>query len=57
MDINKHIHIHISGAYAEQGGSLEDLICLGERVRRHMGTLGVALTPCTLPSHGGGGSG
>ena len=42
----------IVGAAAEEGMSLEDCKALGERVNAATGSMGVALTSCTVPAAG-----
>jgi phosphoenolpyruvate---glycerone phosphotransferase subunit DhaK len=42
----------IVGAAAERGGDLESLRALGERVNAASGSMGVALTSCTVPAAG-----
>jgi dihydroxyacetone kinase-like protein len=42
----------IAGARAEAGGTLEECRVLAERVNRMTRTIGVALTPCTVPAKG-----
>jgi dihydroxyacetone kinase-like protein len=42
----------IAGAKAEAGGSLEEVRAVAEKVNRLTRTLGVALTPCTVPAKG-----
>jgi dihydroxyacetone kinase-like protein len=42
----------IAGAKAEAGGSLEEVKAVAEKVNRLTRTLGVALTPCTVPAKG-----
>jgi dihydroxyacetone kinase-like protein len=42
----------IAGARAEAGGTLEECRVLAERVNRMSRTIGVALTPCTVPAKG-----
>lgn len=42
----------VVGAAAEAGESLDDLKALGERVNKNTGSMGVALTSCTVPSSG-----
>lgn len=42
----------IIGAAAEAGASLDELKALGEKVIASVKTLGVALTPCTVPEVG-----
>jgi dihydroxyacetone kinase-like protein len=41
-----------AGAKAEAGGSLEEVRAVAEKVNRMTRTLGVALTPCTVPAKG-----
>jgi dihydroxyacetone kinase-like protein len=41
-----------AGARAEAGGSLEEVKAVAEKVNRLTRTLGVALTPCTVPAKG-----
>jgi dihydroxyacetone kinase-like protein len=41
-----------AGAKAEAGGSLEEVKAVAEKVNRLTRTLGVALTPCTVPAKG-----
>jgi dihydroxyacetone kinase-like protein len=43
----------IVGAAAERGDGLEALAALGERVNAASGTMGLALTSCTVPAAGG----
>jgi phosphoenolpyruvate---glycerone phosphotransferase subunit DhaK len=43
----------IVGAAAERGDGLDALRALGERVNAASGTMGVALTSCTVPAAGG----
>ena len=38
-----------AGAAARAGGSLDDVAAAAERVAANLGTLGVALTVCTVP--------
>jgi phosphoenolpyruvate---glycerone phosphotransferase subunit DhaK len=42
----------IAGAKAEAGGSLEEVKAVAEKVNRLTRTIGVALTPCTVPAKG-----
>ncbi|XP_011445175.3 triokinase/FMN cyclase [Magallana gigas] len=42
----------ICGALAEEGKSLEEIVEFGKRVTENMGTLGVSLTPCSVPGSG-----
>lgn len=42
----------IAGAKAEEGGSLEEVRAVAEKVNQMTRTLGVALTPCTVPAKG-----
>jgi len=42
----------IAGAKAEEGGSLQEVAAVAEKVNRLTRTLGVALTPCTVPAKG-----
>jgi len=42
----------IAGAKAEAGGSLEQCKAIAEKVNNHTRTLGVALSPCTVPAKG-----
>ena len=42
----------IAGAMAEEGGSLQEVTAVAEKVNRLTRTLGVALTPCTVPAKG-----
>ena len=42
----------IAGAKAEAGGSLEEVRAVAEKVNQMTRTLGVALTPCTVPAKG-----
>ncbi|EMG28803.1 dihydroxyacetone kinase subunit DhaK [Listeria fleischmannii 1991] len=42
----------IVGAAAEAGASLQELKALGEKVVKSIKTIGVALTPCTVPEVG-----
>ncbi len=42
----------IAGAKAEAGGNLEEVKAVAEKVNRLTRTLGVALTPCTVPAKG-----
>jgi dihydroxyacetone kinase-like protein len=42
----------IAGAKAEAGGSLEQCKAIAEKVNSHTRTLGVALSPCTVPAKG-----
>lgn len=42
----------IAGAKAEEGGSLQEVTAVAEKVNRLTRTLGVALTPCTVPAKG-----
>ena len=41
-----------AGAKAEAGGNLEEVKAVAEKVNRLTRTLGVALTPCTVPAKG-----
>jgi dihydroxyacetone kinase-like protein len=40
------------GAKAEAGGNLDDCKAVAEKVNRYTRTLGVAVTPCTVPAKG-----
>jgi dihydroxyacetone kinase-like protein len=42
----------IAGAKAEAGGNLEEVRTVAEKVNQMTRTLGVALTPCTVPAKG-----
>lgn len=42
----------ISGARADRGGSLEECKAIAEKVNSSARTLGVALSPCTVPAKG-----
>lgn len=42
----------IAGAKAEAGGNLEEVRAVAEKVNQMTRTLGVALTPCTVPAKG-----
>lgn len=42
----------VVGGAAEAGETLDDLKALGERVNKNTGSMGVALTSCTVPSSG-----
>ena len=42
----------VAGARAEAGGSLEEVKAIAEKVNRLTRTIGVALTPCTVPAKG-----
>ena len=42
----------VAGAKAEAGGSLEEVKAIAEKVNRLTRTIGVALTPCTVPAKG-----
>jgi len=42
----------IVGAKAEEGGSLEEVKSLCERVNANVRSMGMALTPCTVPAAG-----
>ena len=42
----------IAGAKAEAGGSLEECRALAEKVNQRTRTLGVAVSPCTVPAKG-----
>ena len=42
----------IAGAKAEAGGSLEQCKAIAEKVNQNTRTLGVALSPCTVPAKG-----
>jgi dihydroxyacetone kinase-like protein len=42
----------IAGAKAESGGSLEECKAIAEKVNNNTRTLGVALSPCTVPAKG-----
>jgi dihydroxyacetone kinase-like protein len=42
----------IAGAKAEAGGSMEEVRAVAEKVNQMTRTLGVALTPCTVPAKG-----
>ncbi len=42
----------IAGAKAEAGGSLDQCKAIAEKVNNHTRTLGVALSPCTVPAKG-----
>nr|XP_022334864.1 triokinase/FMN cyclase-like isoform X2 [Crassostrea virginica] len=42
----------ICGALAEEGKSLEEIVQFGKRVTENMGTMGVSLTPCSVPGSG-----
>lgn len=47
------IFVHkIAGAKAEQGGSLEEVWAVAQKVADNVRTMGVALTPCTVPAAG-----
>jgi dihydroxyacetone kinase-like protein len=42
----------IAGAMAAQGGSLDEVVRVTEKALARIGTMGVALTPCTVPMAG-----
>src|SRR5690606_30550483 len=42
----------IAGAKAAKGGSLEEVVSVTERALKNMRTMGVALSPCTVPRIG-----
>ena len=44
--------IKAAAAKADQGGSLEDCVAVGERVIANVRTMGVALSSCTPPVRG-----
>ncbi|MEQ6378052.1 dihydroxyacetone kinase subunit DhaK [Bacillaceae bacterium S4-13-58] len=47
------IFVHkIAGAKAEAGGSLEDVKTVAEKVVANVRSMGMALTPCTIPAAG-----
>lgn len=47
------VFIHkIAGALAEQGRSLEEIVPICTEVVQNMGTIGVSLSPCTVPGAG-----
>ncbi|MBA4603749.1 dihydroxyacetone kinase subunit DhaK [Thermoactinomyces mirandus] len=47
------VFVHkIAGAWAEAGASLEEVHRIAEKTVRHVRTMGVALTPCTVPAVG-----
>ncbi|CAI4222708.1 unnamed protein product [Auanema sp. JU1783] len=41
--------IKIAGAMADRGNSLEDIAAFCERANSHIATIGVSLSPCSLP--------
>ena len=42
----------IAGAKADQGGSLDDVVAVTEKALANIRTMGVALSPCTVPMAG-----
>ncbi|HLS09339.1 dihydroxyacetone kinase subunit DhaK [Lentibacillus sp.] len=42
----------IAGAKAEQGGSLDEVKAVAEKVVKNVRSMGMALTPCTVPAAG-----
>ncbi|MDC3412146.1 dihydroxyacetone kinase subunit DhaK [Aquibacillus sp. 3ASR75-11] len=47
------VFVHkIAGAKAEQGGSLQDVKAVAEKVVANVRSMGMALTPCTVPAAG-----
>jgi dihydroxyacetone kinase-like protein len=42
----------VAGAMADQGGSLDDVVRVTEKMLAATGTMGVALSPCTVPRAG-----
>jgi dihydroxyacetone kinase-like protein len=42
----------VAGAKAEQGGSLDEVVSVTEKALANIGTIGVALSPCTVPRAG-----
>lgn len=41
-----------AGAKADQGGSLDEVVAIAEKTLAHTRTMGVALSPCTVPQAG-----
>ncbi|XP_078593850.1 triokinase/FMN cyclase-like isoform X1 [Branchiostoma floridae x Branchiostoma japonicum] len=47
------VFIHkIAGALAEQGQSLEDIVKVASQAASQMGTIGISLSPCSVPGSG-----
>lgn len=47
------VFVHkIAGAKAEKGGSLEEVEAVANKVISHVKSMGIALTPCTIPAVG-----
>lgn len=47
------VFVHkIAGALAEQGGSLQEVEAVANKVIKRVKSMGVALTPCTIPAAG-----
>ncbi|XP_078673643.1 triokinase/FMN cyclase-like [Branchiostoma floridae x Branchiostoma belcheri] len=47
------VFIHkIAGALAEQGRSLEDIVKVASQAASQMGTIGISLSPCSVPGSG-----
>ncbi|SFA88971.1 dihydroxyacetone kinase, N-terminal domain [Lentibacillus halodurans] len=47
------VFVHkIAGAKAEQGGSLEEIKAVADKVVENVRSMGMALTPCTVPAAG-----
>jgi phosphoenolpyruvate---glycerone phosphotransferase subunit DhaK len=42
----------VAGARAAEGGSLDDVVAVAERAAAGLRTMGVALSPCTIPAAG-----
>jgi dihydroxyacetone kinase-like protein len=42
----------VAGAKAEQGGSLDEVVAVTEKALANIRTMGVALSPCTVPAAG-----
>ena len=42
----------IAGAHADQGGSLDEVVAVTEKALSNIRTMGVALSPCTVPAAG-----
>ena len=42
----------VAGAKADQGGSLEEVAAVAQKALDNIGTIGVALSPCTVPMAG-----
>ena len=42
----------VAGAKADQGGSLEEVVATAEKALANIRTMGVALSPCTVPMAG-----